>query len=98
MRLNQQGTPSEAKLHIGLTASLATVPTVRANARAARLRMIRFLRFLVTRRCGRSSLGAALNWVRRTGEVTYRGGRCRIRQLPTWLAHSHHSVCLTPGA
>src|SRR6266478_3330973 len=98
MRLNQQGTPSEAKLHIRLTASLATVPAVRADAKAARLRMIRFLRLLVTRGCGRSSLRAALNWERRTGEETYRAGRCRIRKSPTWLPGSHHTVFLIPGS
>src|SRR5713101_2970852 len=98
MRQNQQGTPSEAKLHIRLTASLATVPAVRADTRAALLRMIRFLRLLAIRGCARSSLQAALNWKRRTGEEIYRAGRCRIRKSPTWLPGSHHTVFLTPGS
>src|SRR6266704_764651 len=98
MRPNQQGTPSEAKSPIRLTASLATVPAVRADTRAALLRMIRFSRWLAIRGCARSSLQAALNWKRRTGEEIYRAGRCRIRKSPTLLPGSQHTVFLTPGS
>src|SRR5260370_30842277 len=83
MRLNQQGTPSEAKLHIRLTASLATVPAVRADTRAALLRMIRFLRLLAIRGCGRSSLQAALNWERRIGGGKWYGNLFPTPKAPT---------------
>ena len=52
---------SEAKPHIKPIASLATVLAVEADARAAPLRMIRFLRWSATKDCARLSSPAVLN-------------------------------------
>ena len=83
MRLNQPGTPNEAKSPIRPTVSLATVQAVAVDARAAPLRTIRFLRWSAIRVFARSSSQAVLNWARPTGEETCQANRCPIRKSPT---------------